>query len=153
VDPEPTRSDPAEALGLDLRSEPPEAAAADVVIHTSGSPEGARSALACVGTEGTLVELSWFGTTRVGLPLGESFHSGRITIRSSQVGRIPPQRAPRWTFARRIHKALALLQDSALDVLVSGESAFEELPTTMARLAADGGDTLCHRIRYPHGDP
>ncbi len=92
--------------------------------------------------------MSWFGTTRVGLPLGESFHSERLTIRSSQVGRIPPARAPRWTHARRIRRSLDLLLDPVLDALITGESAFEELPATMARLAVDGGDTLCHRIRY-----
>ncbi len=148
VDPEPTRQGPAQELGLDLRSDPPVGLEADMVVHTSGSPEGARSALACVGTEGTLVEMSWFGTTRVALPLGEAFHSDRLTIRSSQVGRIPPERAPRWTYGRRIRKALDLLRDPVLDVLVSGESEFDDLPSTMARLAVDGGDTLCHRIRY-----
>jgi threonine dehydrogenase-like Zn-dependent dehydrogenase len=148
VDPEPTRAGPAADLGLELRSDPPAGADADVVIHTSGTPGGARDALACVGTEGTLVEMSWFGTTRVALPLGESFHSDRLTIRSSQVGRIPPARAPRWTYARRIRKALELLRDPALDVLLTGESDFEDLPDTMARLATDGGATLCHRVRY-----
>ncbi len=148
VDPEPTRAGPASELGLDLRAEPPLGSDADVVIHTSGSPEGARDALACVGPEGVMLEMSWFGTTRVALPLGESFHSGRLTIRSSQVGRLPPERAPRWTHARRVRKALELLRDPALDALITGESDFDELPATMARLAADGGDTLCHRIRY-----
>lgn len=153
VDPEPARRGPADRLGLELRASPPrdagEGGEADVVFHTSGTPDGARSALGCVGTEGALVEMSWFGTERVALPLGESFHSGRLTIRSSQVGRIPPARAPRWTHARRIRKALELLRDPALDDLITGETDFEELPATMARLAVDGGDTLCHRVRYP----
>jgi threonine dehydrogenase-like Zn-dependent dehydrogenase len=148
VDPESTRAGPAAELGLALQRDPPTGVDADVVVHTSGTPDGARDALGCVGTEGTLVEMSWFGTTRVALPLGESFHSERLTIRSSQVGRIPPLRAPRWSHGRRIGKALELLRDPALDVLVSGESQFDDLPSTMARLAVDGGDTLCHRVRY-----
>jgi len=32
--------------------------------------------------------------------------------------------------------------------LITGESAFDDLPAVMARLAATPGDTLCHRIRY-----
>jgi hypothetical protein len=44
--------------------------------------------------------------------------------------------------------ALELLADPALDVLITGECAFDALPETMARLAADGTGTLCHRVRY-----
>jgi hypothetical protein len=44
--------------------------------------------------------------------------------------------------------ALELLRASQLDVLISGESAFGELPDVMAELARDGSGGLCHRIRY-----
>jgi hypothetical protein len=44
--------------------------------------------------------------------------------------------------------ALDLLADEALDVLVTGESEFGDLPEVMERLAHSGEDTLCHRIRY-----
>ena len=44
--------------------------------------------------------------------------------------------------------ALSLLTDASLDVLVTGESRFDELPDVMARLAQAPGDVLCHRIRY-----
>jgi hypothetical protein len=41
-----------------------------------------------------------------------------------------------------------MLTDDKLDVLITGESGFEQLPAKMAELAADASDTLCHRIRY-----
>jgi hypothetical protein len=44
--------------------------------------------------------------------------------------------------------ALTMLTDTVLDVLITGESEFEELPDTMARLSSESRDTLCHRIRY-----
>jgi hypothetical protein len=44
--------------------------------------------------------------------------------------------------------ALSLLTDPALDVLITGESAFDDLPSVMAALAGAPGDALCHRIRY-----
>jgi hypothetical protein len=44
--------------------------------------------------------------------------------------------------------ALRLLADASLDALITGESEFEQLPAVMSRLAAEPGDTLCHRIRY-----
>jgi hypothetical protein len=84
----------------------------------------------------------------VALPLGEAFHSRRLTLRSSQVGRVPVDRAPRWDHARRLGVALKLLCDERLDLLISGESDFETLPEVMGRLAEDGRGILCHRIRY-----
>ena len=38
--------------------------------------------------------------------------------------------------------------DPALDGLITGEDAFNQLPQVQARLARDPGDTLMHRIRY-----
>ena len=138
----------AERLGLHFATEPPSGMDADVVLHASGSPAGLSTALSAAGAEGRIVEVSWFGDRPVTLPLGESFHDRRLTIRSSQVGRIPPERAPRWDYARRMAVALELLESDAVDVLISDESAFDDLPDVMERLARSGGDTLCHRIRY-----
>lgn len=148
VDPDRTRAAVADALGLAYRPDPPEGAAADVVIHASGQPEGLRAALAVAGREATIVEASWYGTAEAPLPLGEAFHSRRLTIRSSQVGRLPPDRAPRWSHARRLRLALSLLAAPGLDALVTGESRFDELPAVLAALAAGPGGALCHRIRY-----
>jgi threonine dehydrogenase-like Zn-dependent dehydrogenase len=138
----------ARALGLTLITTPPPEATADLVLHASGHPAGLVTALGLAALEARVVEVSWYGDTPVTLPLGEAFHSRRLRIESSQVGRIPAHRAPRWTYARRMAAALALLRDPALDVLITGESGFDELPQVLARLAYDPGDTLCHRIRY-----
>lgn len=148
VDPDPSRADMASGLGLDFSTAPPSSADADLVVHASGNPQGLADALTAAGQEATVLELSWFGDRSVTLPLGESFHDRRLTIRSSQVGRIPPYRTPRWTHARRMALALDLLRADELDALITGESDFDELPSVMARLAADGAGTLCHRIRY-----
>jgi threonine dehydrogenase-like Zn-dependent dehydrogenase len=136
-------------LDLPFRTEPPATASADLIVHASGKPEGLVTALALAGVEARIVDVSWYGVQPVCLPLGEAFHSRRLTIASSQVGRIPPHRAPRWTHARRIGLALALLGDPRLDVLITGESEFDDLPRTLAALAREPGTTLCHRIRYP----
>jgi hypothetical protein len=100
------------------------------------------------GIEATVVEMSWFGDRQVPLPLGGAFHSKRLTIKSSQVGQIAPVQRPRWDTRRRMAQALTLLADDTLDVLVTGESRFDELPAVMARLAGAPGDVLCHRITY-----
>jgi 2-desacetyl-2-hydroxyethyl bacteriochlorophyllide A dehydrogenase len=121
---------------------------ADVVVHASGAPDGLALALRVAGFEATVVEMSWYGTREVQLPLGESFHSRRLTIRSSQVGHVAASQRARWDYRRRMQLALALLRPATLDALVSGESAFDELPHVMHALATGSMDALCHRIRY-----
>ncbi len=148
VDPEPTRAEIADVLGLAVDPSPTHSGNADLVFHASGTPAGLVDALAEAGTEATVVEVSWFGDHPVTLPLGESFHSARLTLRSSQVGRIPPHQAPRWDYARRMALALRLLRDPVLEALVTSEGPFAELPEVVARLATEGHATLCHRVAY-----
>jgi hypothetical protein len=148
VDVNPARAAIADALGLRCVTTPPVDVDADLVVHASGRPEGAVTALSVAGVEATVVEASWYGTREVALPLGERFHARRLTLRSSQVGRLSPTHAPRWTHARRLSLALDLLRAPELDTLISGESRFDELPAVMASVAREPGDTLCHRIRY-----
>jgi len=150
VDQNPAREPVARALGVDFSlPEGLSRAECDLVFHASGSSAGAAEALALAGVEATVVELSWFGSRGVTLPLGEGFHPRRLTLRSSQVGRIPPDRDPRWDFSRRRQLALKLLEFDELDVLISGESLFAELPEVLARLSGEGADALCHRVVYP----
>ena len=148
VDPNESRAAVAADLGLTYRSDGPATTSADLVIHASGHPDGLRVALAAAGVEATIVEASWYGTHDVALPLGETFHAGRLTIKSSQVGRVPADRVARWTRASRLALALKLLADDRLDPLVTDESPFDQLPAVMAELSRNPGNTLCHRIRY-----
>lgn len=148
VDIDATREGVAESLGLEFAVLAPAGVDADFVFHASGSPQGLEAALSVAGMEATVVELSWYGTRSVPLPLGEAFHSRRLTLLSSQVGRIPADRVARWDHSRRLGVALDLLCDERLDLLISGESDFETLPEVLGRLAEDGRGALCHRIRY-----
>jgi threonine dehydrogenase-like Zn-dependent dehydrogenase len=149
VDVMPGRYALAEALGLDFSLPGSARRENDLVIHASGQAEGLRLALSLAGSRAKVVEMSWFGSAEVALPLGEAFHSRRLTLQASQVGHLPPERAARWDYRRRLVLALDLLDDPRLDALITGESDFHELPALMPRLAAGGGDVLCHRLRYP----
>ena len=148
VDINPRRASIAATLDLPFATVDSASRDRSVVVHTSASEGGLQKALQIAAADGTVVEMSWFGDRSVTLPLGESFHSRRLTIRSSQVGSIPPARRAEWDTRKRMAFALELLRDEVLDAVVTGESAFDELPGVMARLAAQPGDTLCHRIRY-----
>lgn len=148
VDINPQRQRIAQVLGVPFARPGDTMRDADLVIHASGSPEGLQHALDIAGFEATIVEMSWFGDRHVPLALGGAFHSKRLTIKSSQVGQVAPSQRARWDTRRRMAYALSLISDPVLDVLVTGESAFEDLPQVMAGLAQAPGETLCHRIRY-----
>jgi len=148
IDTNPRRASIAKALGVTFAA--PESATPEVdrVIHASGAPAGLALGLALAGFEAMVLELSWYGTRQVALPLGESFHRRRLTLRSSQVGSVATAQRARWDHRRRLGLALSLLTDPALDRLITGEDAFVDLSEVQARLARDPGDTLMHRIRY-----
>ncbi len=147
VDIDPGRAALAAALGCGFAL--PEAAPGDcdVVVHASASAAGLATALAAAGQEATVVEASWYGDRAIPVALGDAFHSRRLRLVSSQVGQVPPGRRARWTTRRRLEAALALLADPALDALVSGETAFADLPGAYAAIL-DRPGTLCHRVRY-----
>ena len=149
IDLDPSRAALATALGAGFALPDGARGNCDLVIHASGAPAGLARALELAGDEATVLEMSWYGQRSVTLALGEAFHARRLTLRSSQVGRLPPRQAPRWTYRRRMELALSLLVDSLPDVLISGESDFASLPDTLQRLSSAPAGALCHRIRYP----
>ena len=120
----------------------------DLTVHTSASGKGLALALSLAGFEATVLELSWYGSRPVSLPLGEGFHAGRLCLRSSQVGAVAAARRARRTHRQRLALALSLLVAPELDALLSGEDRFEDLPALMQRLASGESDALCHRVRY-----
>jgi NADPH:quinone reductase-like Zn-dependent oxidoreductase len=148
VDVDPSRGATAARLGV--RFAAPDAAAGDrdLVVHASASAAGLRTALRLAALEATVLELSWYGDRAVEVPLGEAFHARRLDLRSSQVGLVAPARRARRTTRDRLALALDLLADPALDALVTGESAFEELPDVLRRLVSGELPAICHRIRY-----
>lgn len=77
-------------------------------IEASGAPEALASTLPLLAHEGTVIVASWYGTQRVSLPLGGSFHRRRLALRSSQVSTIPRRLQGTWTIERRRKEAIDL---------------------------------------------
>ena len=148
VDPDPRRAGVAAQLGCAYAAPAQAAGDVDLVIHASGNPDGLATALGLAGFEATVLEMSWYGDRMVPTPLGEAFHSRRLTLRSSQVGAVATAQRARWSHRRRLSLALDLLADPVFDVLLSGESPFEDLPATLARLAGTPDGALCHVVNY-----
>lgn len=149
IDTDGDRAQLAAALGVPFAVPAQATGGADLVIHASGSAAGLAQAIELAAFEATVLEMSWFGSKPVAVPLGGAFHSQRLSLRSSQVGAVATAQRPRWSFGRRLALALSLLQDARLDALITGESEFSELPLLMPRLASGSVAAVCHRIRYP----
>jgi NADPH:quinone reductase-like Zn-dependent oxidoreductase len=142
------RRDVAKALGLSFATPSKDlSGGCDLVFHASGQAEGLDLSLSLAGFEATVIELSWYGTTPVAIGLGGAFHSQRLTLRSSQVGQVAPDRRARWSPRRRLALAMDLAGEARLDVLVREESPFETLPAMLPSILGRPG-ALCHLVRY-----
>jgi hypothetical protein len=151
VDVVPSRRELAHRMGARFASNADDLADCDLIFHTSGTAAGLTAALRIAGDESPIVELSWYGSGEIAIPLGEAFHSRRLRVLSSQVGKVAPSHRPRWSPARRLAAALALLRDPALDALIASPVSFDELPAAMDKIFAGELDSICPLIRYPAG--
>jgi threonine dehydrogenase-like Zn-dependent dehydrogenase len=148
VDVNPDRAAVAASLGVEFVTPAAAAGGQDLVFHASATGAGLSLALELLAPEGTVIELSWYGDREVSVALGGAFHSGRLSIRASQVGTVAPAQRGRRTHADRLALALDLLRDPAFDALITGESPFAQLPDVLAAIAAGTRPALCHVITY-----
>ena len=152
VDVNPSRADLAATLGVGWAHPADAAGNLDLVFHCSASERGLARGLQLLGVEGTLIEMSWYGTAAPRVPLGSAFHAKRLTIKASQVGAVSTARRARRSTADRLALALRRLTDPAFDALLTGHAPFGALPEVMESIFTDGGETLCQVIDYPQDE-
>ncbi len=151
VDIDPARARVAAALGLSFALPEQAPAECDLVFHASASSAGLATALGLARDEATIIELSWYGDSPVSAPLGGAFHSRRLKLIASQVGKVAPSHRGDWSHRRRLKHALGLLADDRLDVLLEPAIAFADLPKRLPSVLAPGSGTLCQVIDYQEG--
>jgi threonine dehydrogenase-like Zn-dependent dehydrogenase len=149
VDINPERAAIAAKLGAAFVAPEKAPADCDIVFHTSASAAGLATALRLAGDEASVLELSWYGADDVKVPLGDVFHSRRLKLISSQVGKVAPSHRPRWDYRRRLSAALDLLNDPTLDALIAPPVAFADLPAKLPDILNPTSGALCQLIRYP----
>jgi len=144
VEPSARRRQAALALGFTETLSPAEAGgfSADVVIEATGNPACLDQALALVRDEGVVVVASFYGQRVAPVALGTDFHRRRLSLRASQVSRLPPSHGVGWSFGRRFQLVSELLQNPALDALLDVAVPFAQAPATYARLARAPGEAL-----------
>ena len=148
VDINPARQSVAHALGVKFSTPDQAPAECDLVVHCSGAQQGLVTALSLAGEEATVIEMSWYGDQPITANLGGAFHSRQLRLQSSQVGHISASRRPRWSYARRLSAALALLNDARLDVLLAPAVMFNDLPAQLPQILGPGNSMLCQLIQY-----
>ena len=148
IDINPQRADIAERLGIKFRLPGEAETGQQTVFHTSASQAGLRLALEIAAFEARIVEVSWFGDKEIALPLGGAFHSQRLRIISSQVGHVAAPMRAQISHKERLARAVALLDDAAIDSLITEEVAFDDLPSALPRLLAANAPGIATAIRY-----
>ena len=94
-----------------------------------------------------LSNVAWkaFQTVNTLLPEGESV---RPNWAPGPLLKSYERSAPPLGFPRETDSLCPRCVKEVRDAVITGESHFEQLPQTMACLAAAPGDTICQRIRY-----
>jgi hypothetical protein len=149
IDINPAREKLARALGLNFAK--PDNAPADcqLVVHTSADPRGLATAIDIAGDEATILEVSWYGAGVVPVRLGGAFHSRRLKIVSSQVGKVAPSRRATTSHRQRLEQAIEFLADARLDALLMPAVPFPELPQRLPDILDRKSGVLCQLIAYP----
>lgn len=148
VDPLSSREEIASLLGVNFSGPETSPCEADIVFHTSATSEGLATALNSAGFEASVMEMSWYGSAQIGVPLGGAFHSKRLSLISSQVGSVSASRRERWSRQRRLAKALSLLDDARFDALLTHNVPFSEADTLLPELFDISADVLGITITY-----
>jgi threonine dehydrogenase-like Zn-dependent dehydrogenase len=148
VDINPARAEIAKAFGIGFATPENAPIDRDLVIHTSASAAGLTTALNLCADEATVLELSWYGAGPVAVPLGGAFHSRRLKLISSQVGKVAPSRRATHTYRQRLEEAIGLLADPRLDVLLAPPVKFRDLPARLPDIFAPQSGILCQLISY-----
>jgi 2-desacetyl-2-hydroxyethyl bacteriochlorophyllide A dehydrogenase len=159
IDPLPLRRQIAKRVGLEHTLAPgddvaerlrdiTEGRGLDVAVEASGNGAALQGAIDAVGVEGTVVVASWYGAKPVTLALGGGFHRGRVRLRSSQVGRVNPEAAPRWDYARRARTAAGLLETLPLREMITHRVPFESAADAYRLVDEQPGDVLQVVLTY-----
>jgi hypothetical protein len=149
IDIDPAREALARALKLKFATPDKAPADCEFVFHASATAEGLATALNIAGDEATIVELSWYGAGTVAVPLGAAFHSRRLKIISSQVGKVAPSRRAAFSHRQRLEAAISLTAHPDLDALLAPAISFGDLPARLPDILKPRSGVLCQLVSYP----
>jgi threonine dehydrogenase-like Zn-dependent dehydrogenase len=120
----------------------------DVAFNCTANETALQYCIDHVGEEGSVIELSWYGDKKVSLSLGESFHTMRKKIISSQVSSIPKAKRASWNYENRKQLAFSYLNDAFFDELITNEIPFAETQNFFEKLRSENLSGIGYCIKY-----
>jgi 2-desacetyl-2-hydroxyethyl bacteriochlorophyllide A dehydrogenase len=99
---------------------------ADAVFELSASDRALNEAIRTVCYNGKVMVMSWYAGALPNVYLGREFHHNRVQLICSQVGNIRPELSHRWSVARRMQAALALMPRLRLKELITQTVNYRE---------------------------
>lgn len=149
------RRELSERLGADIALHPDQGVVdvldgdgADVTLEVSGDPSALDDALAVTGFAGSVVVGSWYGTRDVTLDLGSEYHRSHVRMQSSQVSRLDPAHADRWTKSRRMDVAETRLSNIDVGALISHRLPIDRASEAYRLLSEEKGETVQVLLTY-----
>ena len=136
IEPNAWRQEKAEELGFKV-VDAADQVNYDVIFNTSAKQEGLQYCIDHLNPEGRVIELSWYGNTKIILSLGDNFHYKRLKLISSQVSKISPLAPVDTTYLSRKQLAEAVLVDESFDKLIADFVAFDNSPSFYSDLRND----------------
>ena len=121
----------------------------DLIYELSGNPAALDLAIQHVGFHGRIVVGSWYGAKAHPVAFGDRFHRAKVTIYSSQVSRIDPGLAGRWTKSRRLRFALEQVARIRPSRLISHAYTVEKAADAYALLDRSPAEALQVILTYP----
>jgi len=119
----------------------------DLVFHTTATAAGLQRGIKSLKKEGALIELSWYGSRKVSLSLGNDFHYDRKRIICSQVGSIPLSK-PNWDYQSRKDLALKLIDSIDFKHFITKSLPFDETPVFYQQVRAGRVNEIGTLITY-----
>ena len=112
---------------------------ADVAFQCRGRPSALATALRALRPQGTVVDLAFYTEGADLVRLGEEFHHNGLTLRSAQIGRVPPGMASAWDRRRLSAETIRFLRARGDDVrkhLITDVMDIAQAPTFLSDVAA-----------------
>ncbi len=120
----------------------------DLAFNTTSNEQGLQHAIDRVGYEGKVIEMSWYGTKKVTLELGGSFHYHRKQLISSQVSKIPGYLQKTESYDSRRTLVWEYLKSAMFDKLITHDIAFGDLPKWYDALRNGENDFIGCLVHY-----
>lgn len=125
IEPNVWRKEKAIELGFDIYTE---GLGFDIAFNTAANENAIQFCIDNANEEGTIIDISWHGTSTTTLKLGGNFHKNRVRLIASQVSKIPKLKRKEFNYHQRKLLTVEILKNDIFDQLITTIIPFEDAP-------------------------